>query len=433
MDNNQIITQEDTKSKSIKLTSNIILLLLGRLVSLFGTQIYNFALGLYVLKTTSSPLSFGTTLFFGALPRIIFGPFAGAIADRFDRKKMVVGMDFISGIIVLALFTISLIDGLRLPYIYAASFLLTTANTFFDIPFTASIPNIVDDKSLMKTNSLNQSISSIAAFIGPILGGIIFAYVDIKLFLFMNGISFVFSGISEMFINFEFNTHIMEDKNTKSQDTNNSRSILGEIKDGFSYLKSQEAIFILFMFAIFLNFFVSLGASVPFPYIINNILKLSSTQFGFIQAASSIGMLLGSLFLSFMPEKEKKYGYLVYGILILSISIVFIGLPVVPALRIFNNTTYFILYAIMMMVTSIDLIFVNIPISVTMQRLVPDNMRGRIFGLLNTIASAIAPIGILLSGILSNIIPVYMLPIASGIFLIILSFLMIKNKSIKEL
>lgn len=134
-----------------------------------------------------------------------------------------------------------------------------------------------------------------------------------------------------------------------------------------------------------------------------------------------------------MPEKEKKYGYLVYGILILSISIVFIGLPVVPALRIFNNTTYFILYAIMMMVTSIDLIFVNIPISVTMQRLVPDNMRGRIFGLLNTIASAIAPIGILLSGILSNIIPVYMLPIASGIFLIILSFLMIKNKSIKEL
>lgn len=236
-----------------------------------------------------------------------------------------------------------------------------------------------------------------------------------------------------MFIDFKFNTHIVEDKNTKSQNAINSKNILSEIKDGFSYLKSQETIFILFMFAIFLNFFVSLGSSVPFPFIINSILKLSSTQFGFIQAASSIGMLLGSLFLSFMPEKEKKYGYLVYGILILSISIVFIGLPVVPALRIFSNTAYFIFYVIIMIVTSIDIIFINIPISVTMQRLVPDNMRGRIFGLLNTMATAIAPIGLLLSGILSNIIPVYILPIASGVFLIILSFLMIKNKSIKEL
>ncbi len=430
MDNNRIIVQNNNPTRLI---SNIVLLLSGRFVSLIGTQIYNFALGLYVLKTTGSPLSFGITLFFGVLPRVILGPFAGAISDRFDRKKMVVGMDYLSGIVVLALFAVSLIDGLRLPYIYATSFFLATANTFFDIPFTASIPNIVDDKSLMRITSLNQTISSIAAFSAPILAGSIFAYVDIKLFLFINGISFIFSGISEMFIDFKFNVHILESKNIKAQNSNSLKNILSQIKDGFCYLKSQEALFILFVFSIIINFFISIGNSVPTPFILNNVLKLSSTQYGFVQAASSIGMLLGSILLSIIPEKEKKYRYIVYGNLILSITILLIGLLVVPGLKIFNNTIYCILYAIIKATMNIDVLFVNIPISVTMQRLVPDNMRGRVFGLQDTIVTAILPIGLLLSGILSNIIPVYIIPIASGGFLLMLSFLMIKNKSIKEL
>lgn len=303
MENKQIIVQ---KNNPTRLISNIVLLLSGRFVSLIGTQIYNFALGLYVLKTTGSPLSFGITLFFGVLPRVILGPFAGAISDRFDRKKMVVGMDYLSGLVVLALFAVSLIDGLRLFYIYAASFLLATANTFFDIPFTASIPNIVDDKSLMRITSLNQTISSIAAFTAPILAGSIFAYVDIKLFLFINGISFICSGISEMFIDFKFNVHILESENIKAQNSNSLNNILSQIKDGFCYLKSQEALFILFVFSIIINFFISIGNSVPTPFILNNVLKLSSTQYGFVQAASSIGMLLGSILLSIIPEKEKN-------------------------------------------------------------------------------------------------------------------------------
>lgn len=110
-----------------------------------------------------------------------------------------------------------------------------------------------------------------------------------------------------------------------------------------------------------------------------------------------------------------------------------IGLLVVPGLKIFNNAIYCVLYAIIKATMNIDVLFVNIPISVTMQRLVPDNMRGRVFGLQDTIVTAILPIGLLLSGILSNIIPVYIIPIASGGFLLMLSFLMIKNKSIKEL
>lgn len=430
MENKQIIVQ---KNNPTRLISNIVLLLSGRFVSLIGTQIYNFALGLYVLKTTGSPLSFGITLFFGVLPRVILGPFAGAISDRFDRKKMVVGMDYLSGLVVLALFAVSLIDGLRLFYIYAASFLLATANTFFDIPFTASIPNIVDDKSLMRITSLNQTISSIAAFTAPILAGSIFAYVDIKLFLFINGISFICSGISEMFIDFKFNVHILESENIKAQNSNSLNNILSQIKDGFCYLKSQEALFILFVFSIIINFFISIGNSVPTPFILNNVLKLSSTQYGFVQAASSIGMLLGSILLSIIPEKEKKYRYIVYGNLILSITILLIGLLVVPGLKIFNNAIYCVLYAIIKATMNIDVLFVNIPISVTMQRLVPDNMRGRVFGLQDTIVTAILPIGLLLSGILSNIIPVYIIPIASGGFLLMLSFLMIKNKSIKEL
>lgn len=416
-----------------RLTSNIILLLLGRLVSLFGTNIYNFALSLYVLKATGSGLSFGTTLFFGALPRILLGPFAGAIADKVDRKKMVVMMDILSGIIVLALFGITMVDKLRLVYIYASSFLLTTTNTFFDIPFQASVPNIVDDKSLMKTNSLNQSISSLARFIGPILGGLIFTAVNINIFLLINGICFILSGISEAFIDFNFNKKNDLSSETKEIVNEGSKNILNQIKEGFIYLKTNEALFILFMFAIFINFFFAIGTSVPFPYIINNVLKLSSSQFGFIEGASSAGMLLGSIIMSIIPEKKKKYKTLVYGLLALNILLVFIGIPAIPIFTNFSKTIYFIFYIMLMIIMSIVLIFVNLPIQVTMQRLIPDNMRGRIFGLVETIAGGITPIGYILSGIFTEVLPVYIIPMASGVILILLSIKMIANKSIKEL
>ncbi|MGY0373462.1 MFS transporter [Clostridium sp. JNZ J1-5] len=414
-----------------RLTSNIILLLLGRLVSLFGSQIYNFAIGLYVLKTTGSSAAFSMTLVFGMLPRIILGPVAGVISDRVDRKKIVVAMDILSGVVILALAAVASINGLKVSYIYIANLLLNTCNTFFDIPMGASIPNIVDDKSLVKVNSLNQAVSSMAQIGGPFLGGIIFALVDIKLFLVVNAISFVLSGISEMFIDFNLNKVEKEDKNREKDKV--IKGFSEEFKEGFTFLKGRKVLSIIFGFSIFLNFFLALGVTVPFPYIVNNIINLSPRKFGILEAMIPLGMMIGSIILSMLPEKEKKYKSLVIGIMFISVICISIALPVLPRFVELSKSVHFIYYIVFLLIGGISIVYVNIPIFVIMQRETPDNIRGRIFGLLQTIAMGINPIGLILSGLLIEKIPVYILPVASGIIMIFITLLMASNKEIKTI
>jgi len=191
---------------------NIILYLAGKIVSLLGTHIYTFAISLYILKTTGSGTSFALSVLLGMVPRIILSPVAGSLADKRNRKKMVVGLDTLSGIIVLGLVLVSSIYGLRLVFIYATTLLLAIVNTFFDVSIGASIPNLVSDKNLVKINSYTQASTSLAAIMGPILGGLVYGLVPLKLFLIINGISFLISAFSESFINFKYNMRDSEEK-----------------------------------------------------------------------------------------------------------------------------------------------------------------------------------------------------------------------------
>ncbi|MCY6354256.1 MFS transporter [Clostridium sp. ZS2-4] len=420
-----------------KLICNMLLLLFGRLVSLFGSYIYNFAISLYVLKTTGSGTTFATAMVFGTVPRIIFGPIAGVIADKLDRKKMVVVMDILSGIIVISLFTAAAVDTLRLPYIYAASFLLSTCSTFFDIPFRASIPNIVDDKNLMRINSLSDAISSIAQIGGPFLGGLVFSLIDIKLFLLVNSISFIISGITEVFIDFNFNKPKQEKEKNNDMENETTNLIRGsffsQFNEGLRFLKFKKALFILSMFLVILNFLFVLGSIVPYSYILVKVVGVSESQFGILEAIFPVGMLLGAAILSILPEREKKFKTLIFSLLITEICILFIGIPIIPNLMVFNTLTYFIFYMIDFFILGIAIAIVNIPLTVMIQRETPDDLRGRIQSLIETISGILTPFAMILSGVLLDLLPSYILPISAGVVLLIFTLYMGFNKDIRNI
>jgi len=430
--------------------SNMVLLLLGRFVSLFGSRIYSFAISLYVLKTTGSGTTFALSLVIGTLPTVIFGPVAGVMSDKIDRKKMVVLMDILSGAIILLLAGLSVFNGLKIIYIYIASFLLATCNTFFNVPFQSSIPNIVEEQNLMRANSLNQAITSLTSIAGPFLGGIIYAFIDIQLFLVINGISFVLSGISEMFIDFNLNKPEVEvamdivasdveiETKVESEDTELGKNLIiknfiNDFKDGFVYLKSIKSVFMLAMAGIFLNLFIALGMTIPFPYIVNEIIKMSEVQFGTLEGVFPLGMLVGAGALSILPQSEKSFKKMIGGLLVLAIGVILLGVFIVSEPLVFTVNTYFILYAIIGFTISVAIVFVNIPMEVNLQKIIPDNMRGRIVGLLTTFSMSCMPIGMAISGALIDLIPVWILPVISGVMLFGVTIAMAYNKDIREL
>lgn len=414
-----------------KVVTNIILLLSSQLVSLFGTQIYNFALGLYVLNKTGSAKPLATIMICSFIPKIIFGPFAGIIADKVNRKLMLIVTDFLSGLCVFLFLFASYILGMSLTLIYITALFLSTFSMFYNISLSSSIPNLTDDKNLVRINSLSHAISSLAQIIGPVVGGIVFALVNIKLFLLINATSFIFSAIAEIFINFNINKQ--EISNMQSMKQSGFEGIKSDFSEGISFLKTKKSITILVIFSVSLNFLLILGFSIPFPYIVNTMLKFSSLQFGITEALFSVGVIIGAILLSLLPEKKQKYKGLICGLILFSITIILVSLPAMINYVSFIQSKAFIYYVVLMFFLGVIMAFINMPIDVYLQREIPDVIRGRVMGMLTTMLMIISPIGMIIAGLLLDVVPAFILPLSSGILLLIVSISMALNKEIQKI
>lgn len=221
---------------------------------------------------------------------IVMNPFAGVIADKVDKKKLVVCMDVLSGCLLITVYILSSYYGLNLFIVYTTTFLMTVFTTFFGIGLEAAKPNIVSKERLMSLNSISKIIDSISLILGPMLGGIVFAVFDMKTFIIINGISFILSAISILFINFKLcEQYINEECSIRKI------KFIKDIKEGYSYLMERESLKNTFCILISLNFFLGFAVTVPLPYIINTVLNLSSKQFGMIQGTFPIGMIVGAM------------------------------------------------------------------------------------------------------------------------------------------
>lgn len=416
--------------KKNRVVRNMVLFLLGRFTSMFGTNIYDFAISLYILKATNSAKMFSISLTIAMITRVGVSSFAGIVSDKFDRRKLVVISDIMSGIVILVLFLLATIDSLRVSYIFTATFLLTICNVFFDVTIVASLPNLVDDKNLTRINSLNSSIDSAAQILAPILGGVIYAFIDIKLFILINGISFIISGISEQFIDFNFNKVQLQEEEIESD--SKKESLSSSFNKGFIYLKSNKGLFTIVIFSLAINFLIQFGLVVPVPYILNNIICISEVEYGIVQAMFAIGMFCGSILLSLLPQREKLYRNIISGLFLFSIAFTMIGVFIVPGLFALSKFSYFIIYSALYLILAIAMSITNIPMYVTIQKLIPDSLRGRIFGLITTMAGGIAPLGTIISGTLMGVIPTFILPISSGTVLLIITLLLSLNKEVRE-
>ena len=409
---------------------NLILFSMGKLVSLLGTYIYTFAISLYVLKITGSGTSFAFSILVGTIPRVILSPVAGSLSDRVNKKKMIVGLDFLSGFVLLGLLVIAMIYGVRLPFIYATSFILSVISTFFNTCFNTAIPSLVTDKSLMKINAYNRSIDSVSQILGPMLGGVVFGLISMELFFLINGLSYILSAVSEMFIDFNFNkTRVrkVEEKVKLSLGT-----VWMDIKEVVRFIKGNKILSIVMPFSIASNFFIVACFSVVLPYVVNNVLGMSSVQYGMIEGAFPVGMLLAAIIIGKLPEQGKKRKGLFIGLIGMGVASIIMGLPVLDMFISLNLQLIFWLYMVMLFVLAIFLVMLDMPLMVVMQRTIPNDMLGRVMGVIGTISAGLIPLGILLAGVSIDIIPAYIVFFITGIYFIIAAIILNKSKAMQE-
>lgn len=400
-----------------KIIRNMVFISLGKSVSLLGSSVYTFAMGLYVLKITGSGLTFAFTLVLGTLPIVLINPLAGVIADRSNRKNIVIITDLLNGCFLFGILFYSLFDGLGLTVIYASTFIINSTTVLFDISLEASIPDMVTIDHLMGLNSLSKAIESAAAVLGPMLGGFVYIFTDVRVFICLNAFSFIFSAIMACCVDFRLG--IMANDGPAGLRRHSGFNIVEDIRRGIAYMKGSGEITGAFIFLAGLNFFMGFSVLVPLPYILNNVLLLGSLNYGIIQAAFPIGALLGAVWIRQWNRDAGYMTILVKAAAVLAGSIILTALPVLlPSVNIPNYilTAY---YCAVMGIMGVAAASIDIPLLYMLQTKLPGDFRGRVLSLGMSMVKTASPLAFILSGVLMDLLPIATLPFAGGVLLLL--------------
>ena len=278
-------------------TRNFTFLILGQVCSLIGNYTLKFALSMYVLEQTGSASIFATLLAAAMLPTILLSPFGGILADRANRRNIMVGLDTLSGCTVLA-------AGLVLPFghdIWVIGALLVGLSVLaaFESPTVqACIPQMLSCDNLMKGNAAVNQVQAIAGLITPFLGSLVYTAFGLTPVLWGTVACFFLTAILERFIRLDYQ---------KAQVTMSVREIIREdFSVSIHFLRrEQPGILKLLLLAALASLFVAGTAVVGFPYLVRTVLGLSAEHYGAAESVMGIAAVLGSLFVGITAQKFR--------------------------------------------------------------------------------------------------------------------------------
>ena len=278
-------------------TRNFTLLILGQVSSLTGNYTLKFALSMYVLEQTGSASIFAGMLSAALLPTVLLSPFGGILADRANRKHIMVALDALSGLSVLA-------AGLLLPlgrelWVIGALLVLLSVLAAFESPTVqACVPQMVSPQNLVQGNAVVGQVSAVTSLVTPFLGSLFYTAFGIGPVFAAAVVCFWLTALLECMIHLEYQ---------KPPRTAGIGAIVREdLAVSAHFLRwEQPDILKLLLLAALAGMFVSGTAVVGFPYLVRTVLGLSATYYGAAESAMGAAAILGSLCAGLLGKKLR--------------------------------------------------------------------------------------------------------------------------------
>lgn len=401
---------------------DFLLLMLAKFISLTGTQFQDFALSLYVLKITGSATLFSTVIMAALIPQLILSPIAGVFADWLDRKKIIVYLDLLNAVIVGIFAVIFLTTGkLSLIAVYSLVILLTLSSLLYQPAIGTIIPSIVKNDDLGDANGINSFLMNLATLISPILAGILFGFYGLFIILIINAVSFLISSFGEIFIKIP--------KTNKMPEKVSFKAFNKDFSEGITFIKGNKLILCLIVVAPILNFVFSPLSSTGLAYIAKNVLKVSDFSYGLIQMFIMAAMMI-SPFLSSKVLKNNSVGTILFWDMLIT-SLLIAVMAIVPSpfyLHQFNsNIIPYISFVVLFSLICGIITIANISLNTLFQKIVPVSMMGRVGSVFATGCMAMAPLGLLLFGMLYDKISSWICLIISAVILLVTILCFRKN------
>ncbi|MDP2856629.1 MAG: MFS transporter [Bacillota bacterium] len=379
---------------------SFLLLWLGQGVSQLGAGVGFIATLWWVQSTMGSALALGTMATVSGAVGLILSPIAGVFVDRWSRKGIIVGTDMLRALVNCVLAWAMWRGVLTFPLLLVGVAAKAACGQFFAPAVMAAIPQLVRDEDLEKANSLQQVTRNISNMAGLALGGVLVALLGLPALLFVNGIAYLASALSELFI-------ILPP--VAKCGPLSFGAFYRDLAGGLTYLRRDHTLFGVMQVLVIINF-----ALVPFsvllPKLVADHLGAGSEVLGYISSSQMAGMLAGALLISTIPLARRCPGLIRWG---LGISASFLMLsPIVSGV-------YWPVQMLLYGTSGLVMAVVQIFFFSTLQRKVDPGYMGKVFSLNNAMSLGLQPAAAALSGYLADLYSLTIIYLAFGSLVLI--------------
>lgn len=351
----------------------------GQLISMLGSGLTQFALGVWIYDQTKQATPFAITVLLGTIPRTLLLPVAGSIADRFNRRLIMIAADTLNAVLTLFVFLLLGMGSLQLWHIYIVSILSSILSAFQEPAYTASMSMIVPKEKLGSANGMVQMGQAITSVLTPVMAGALFVFIGFNGIIMIDFVTFFFAVGALLLVRIPQPERAPEHKD---------HNIWQDMAFGWNYLRARSGLFGLLLYYAMVNFLLNWSAVLLIPMVLS---RFTADVLGIIQTVMGAGMLAGSIIMSAWGGAKRRIPAAI-GFIVLGVT----GFLIAGA----QPNPWFIGAGVFLLMFSIPLASGNS--QVVFQTKVARDVQGRVFSVRSAISQSMMPIAFLTAGPLAD-------------------------------
>lgn len=352
---------------------------IGQAFSLLGSNLVQFALVWHLTVKTGSTAVLASATLMALLPQVLVGPFAGALIDRWDRRKVMILADGGVALTTLVLVWLFFSGQIQIWHIYAAMFLRAVGGAFHWPAMQASTSLMVPREHLSRLSGANQALQGLLSVASPPLGALLLAILPIQWVLSIDLITAATAILPLLFI------HIPRPVRSDAQEAVTPASVWRDVRAGLMYVARWPGMLAILIMATIINF-LTVPAFSFMPLLVTRHFNLGAAELGWLESAFGFGVIAGGLLLGVWGGFKHKVYTSMVGLICMGLGVLVVGFA--------PPTGYWFALGGMALVGIMNPL-VNGPLFALLQDKVEPEVQGRVFTLVSSGSAAIAPLGML--------------------------------------
>jgi len=389
----------------------------GQAFSLVGSALVQFALVWWLTYTTGSAVVLSLATMAVILPQILVSPFAGALVDRWSRRRVMIASDTLSALTVIGLAFLWAIGVVEFIHVFIAMAIRSTLGSFQWPALQASASLMVPKEHLSRVNGMYQALSGLAKIAAPALGALLLVFLPMQLVLMVDVVTAAFAVFPLLMI------RIPQPISNKPKSDSATSGVIGDILEGFSYMKNWKGGRFITIALMLVNF-VLIPTFALTPLLVLLHFSGGAFELAWIESMMGIGMVLGGITLGVWGGFRRRMLTSLVAILLAAASIVVVGLAPANLIQ---------LAIAGMFVAGMMIPLASGSIMAVVQSIVPPTIQGRVFTVLISFGPIMTPIGLSIAGLVAEAFGIQAWYLLGGIVLAVIGIFGGMNKSIMTL